>query len=101
MIPSTSTSQMRLLLTLRDQTRPLLTEEAAHVADTAHLGALRAELRASYQRYLRTYGPINCYKTHATGKVDPHTKEPAIRPAPTRARSACSSRTPWGRWCSA
>ena len=40
---------------------------------------LRAQLRESYERYRRTYGPINRYTTHRTGRSDPDTGEPIVR----------------------
>jgi N12 class adenine-specific DNA methylase len=78
-VPKSATREMRVLLTLRDQASALLAEEAAHVADPAHLDQLRAQLRESYERYRRTYGPINRYTTHPTGRIDPDTGEPVVR----------------------
>ena len=84
-VPKSAVGEMRLLLKLRDQAGALLAEEAAHVADPAHLEQLRAQLRGSYQRYLRTYGPINRYKTHGTGRTDRETGEPIVRRSYPRA----------------
>ncbi len=78
-VPKSAAREMRLLLGLRDQARVLLAEEAAHVADPAHLNQLRAELRAIYERYMRSYGPINRYTSQPTGKTDPDTGEPTAR----------------------
>lgn len=78
-VPKSAAREMRLLLTLRDQASALLAEEAAHLADPAHLDQLRARLRESYERYRRTYGPINRYATHPTGRADPDTGEPIVR----------------------
>ncbi len=78
-VPKSAAREMRLLLGLRDEASGLLAEEAAHVADPAHLDQLRARLRESYERYRRTYGPINRYTTHPTGRVDPDTGEPIVR----------------------
>ena len=78
-VPKNAIGEMRLLLKLRDQAATLLAEEAAHVADAAHLEQRRGELRGSYQRYLRSYGPINRYKTHGTGRTDPETGEAIVR----------------------
>jgi SAM-dependent methyltransferase len=49
-VPKNAIKEMRLLLTLRDKAGALLTQEAAHVAEPAHLRQLRAELRSTYQR---------------------------------------------------
>ena len=84
-VPKSATREMRLLLKLRDQAGALLAEEAAHVADPAHLERLRGELRSSYQRYVRTHGPINRYKTHGTGRTDRETGEPIVRRSYPRA----------------
>jgi N12 class adenine-specific DNA methylase len=84
-VPKNAIGEMRLLLKLRDQVGALLAEEAAHVADAAHLEQLRGELRGSYQRYLRTYGPVNRYRTHGTGRTDPETGEPIVRRSYPRA----------------
>jgi N12 class adenine-specific DNA methylase len=84
-VPKNAVGEMRLLLKLRDQAGALLTEEAAHATDSAHLERLRGELRTSYQRYLRTYGPINRYKTHGTGRTDRETGEPIVRRSYPRA----------------
>jgi N12 class adenine-specific DNA methylase/SAM-dependent methyltransferase len=84
-VPKNAIREMRLLLTLRDKAGTLLAEEAAHVAEPAHLERLRGELRSTYQRYLRTYGPINRYKTHGTGRTDPETDEPIARRSYPRA----------------
>jgi N12 class adenine-specific DNA methylase len=84
-VPKNATREMRLLLTLRDKAGALLSQEAAHVAEPAHLQQLRAELRSTYQRYLRSYGPINRYKTHGTGRTDPETGEPIVRRSYPRA----------------
>lgn len=78
-VPKNAEGEMRLMLRLRDQAGALLAEEAAHVADSPHLEQLRVELRSTYQRYLRAHGPINRYKTHATGRVDRDTGEPIVR----------------------
>jgi N12 class adenine-specific DNA methylase len=78
-VPKSAAREMRVLLTLRDQASALLSEEAAHVADPAHLDQLRAQLRESYERYRRTHGPINRYTTHPTGRIDPDTGEPIVR----------------------
>src|SRR6185312_2846391 len=58
---------------------------AQHVAEPAHLEQLRAELRSTYHRYVRTYGPINRYKTHGTGRTDPDTGEAIVRRSYPRA----------------
>ena len=84
-VPKNPIAEMRLLLKLRDQAGALLAEEAANVGDPAHLEQLRGELRGSYQRYLRTYGPINRYKTHGTGRIDRETGEPIVRRSYPRA----------------
>ncbi|MGH2903067.1 MAG: methyltransferase domain-containing protein, partial [Solirubrobacteraceae bacterium] len=84
-VPKNAIREMRQLLRLRDQAGALLAEGAQHVADAAHLEQLRGELRGSYQRYLRTYGPINRYKTHATGRTDPESGEPILRRSYPRA----------------
>jgi len=84
-VPKNALREMRLLLTLRDKAGALLAEEAAHVAEPAHLERLRGELRSTYQRYLRAYGPINRYKTHGTGRTDPDTGEPIVRRSYPRA----------------
>jgi N12 class adenine-specific DNA methylase len=84
-VPKNALREMRLLLTLRDKAGALLAQEAAHVAEPAHLQQLRAELRSAYQRYLRTYGPINRYKTHGTGRTDPETGEAIVRRSYPRA----------------
>ncbi len=84
-VPKSAAGELRLLLRLRDQAGALLTEEAAHVGDAAHLEQLRGELRSSYQRYLRTCGPINRYKTQGTGRTDPDTGEPIVRRSYPRA----------------
>jgi len=78
-VPKNAKSEMRLLLRLRDHAGALLAEEAADSTDPARPEQMRAELRGNYQRYLRTYGPINRYKTHATGRVDRETGEPVVR----------------------
>jgi N12 class adenine-specific DNA methylase/SAM-dependent methyltransferase len=84
-VPKNATAEMRLLLKLRDQAGTLLAEEAANVGDPAQLERLRGELRGSYHRYLRSYGPINRYKTHGTGRTDPDTGEPIVRRSYPRA----------------
>jgi N12 class adenine-specific DNA methylase len=84
-VPKNATREMRQLLKLRDQAGALLAEEAAHLSDPAHLEQLRGELRGSYQRYLRAYGPINRYKTHGTGRTDPESGEPILRRSYPRA----------------
>jgi N12 class adenine-specific DNA methylase/SAM-dependent methyltransferase len=84
-VPKNALREMRLLLTLRDKAGALLCEEAAHVGEPAHLKQLRAELRSTYQRYLRSYGPINRYKTHRTGRTDPETGEAIVRRSYPRA----------------
>ena len=84
-VPKNALREMGLLLTLRDRAGALLAEEAAHVAEPAHLEQVRAELRSTYQRYVRTYGPINRYKTHGTGRTDPETGEPIVRRSYPRA----------------
>jgi N12 class adenine-specific DNA methylase len=84
-VPKSAVREMRLLLKLRDQAGALLAEEAAHVADPAHLERLRGDLRSSYQRYVRTHGPINRYKTHGTGRTDRETGEPIVRRSYPRA----------------
>jgi N12 class adenine-specific DNA methylase len=84
-VPKNATREMRLLLKLRDQAGALLAEEAAHVAESAHLEQLRSELRSTYHRYVRIHGPINRYKTHGTGRADPETGEPIVRRSYPRA----------------
>jgi N12 class adenine-specific DNA methylase/SAM-dependent methyltransferase len=84
-VPKNATREMRLLLTLRDKAGALLSLEAAHVAEPAHLKQLRAELRSTYQRYVRSYGPINRYKTHGTGRTAPETGEAIVRRSYPRA----------------
>jgi len=84
-VPKNAIAEMRLLLKIRDQAGALLAEEAANVDDPAHLEKLRGELRGSYHRYVRSYGPINRYKTHGTGRTDPETGEPIVRRSYPRA----------------
>lgn len=78
-VPKTAGREMRLLLELRDLAGNLLSEEAATVADSARLDQRRGQLRELYQRYRRTYGPINRYRTHPTGRTDPDTGEAIVR----------------------
>ncbi len=84
-VPKSAVKEMRHLLLLRDKAGALLAHEAQHVAQPAHLEQLRAELRSTYHRYVRTYGPINRYKTHGTGRTDPDTGEPIVRRSYPRA----------------
>ena len=84
-VPKNATGEMRLLLRLRDQAGALLAEESADAADPTHLEQLRRELRANYQRYRRTYGPMNRYKTQNTSRTDPETGEPIVRRSYPRA----------------
>ena len=78
-VPKSAAREMRHLLKLRDQAGALLTEEAAHVSDAAHLEQRRVELRCTYQQYARNFGAINRFKTHGTGRTDPDTGEPILR----------------------
>jgi N12 class adenine-specific DNA methylase len=78
-VPKSAGREMRQLLGLRDQAAALLAGEAAHVSDSAHLDQDRTRLRESYERYRRTFGAINRYKTHPTGRRDPDTDEPILR----------------------
>jgi N12 class adenine-specific DNA methylase len=78
-VPKNAVREMLMLLKLRDQAGALLAQEAAQVAASAHLERLRGELRGTYQRYVRGYGPINRYKTHGTGRTDPETGESIVR----------------------
>jgi N12 class adenine-specific DNA methylase len=84
-VPKNATREMRLLLKLRDQAGSLLAQEAAHLGESAQLEQQRRELRNTYQRYLRAHGPINRYKTHATGRTDRESGEPIVRRSYPRA----------------
>jgi N12 class adenine-specific DNA methylase len=84
-VPKNAVKEMRHLLLLRDKAGALLAHEARHAAEPAQLEQLRAELRSTYQRYVRAYGPINRYKTHGTGRTDPDTGEAIVRRSHPRA----------------
>jgi N12 class adenine-specific DNA methylase len=84
-VPKSAVKEMRHLLLLRDKAGALLAQEAQHVAEPAHLEQLRAELRSTYHRYVRSFGAINRYKTHGTGRTDPDTGEPIVRRSYPRA----------------
>ena len=65
-VASTRRQELSHLLELREQTRALLYAEAATERDTPQIRDARAALRANYESYVETYGPINRVTTHTT-----------------------------------
>jgi N12 class adenine-specific DNA methylase len=72
---SVSKSNMRelgMLLALKATARQLLDLEASTQLgeDTSQLEQLRSSLRTDYEQYHRTYGSLNRFTSHATGRID-------------------------------
>lgn len=74
-VPRTRAEELQALLDLRDRARAVLAMEAADGEDTADLDRERTALRAGYDAYAATWGPLNRVSTRPTGRMDPETGE--------------------------
>lgn len=74
-VPRTRGAELRQLLAMRDGARGLLAAEAASADDTQDLDEARDALRARYEAYVATYGPLNRSTLRSTGRTDPETGE--------------------------
>ena len=74
-MPDSQGAELRQLLGLRDAVTGLLDAEAASLDDTPELDALRRDLNARYDSYVRAYGPIGRFSWRRTGRTDPETGE--------------------------
>lgn len=86
-VPKTATAELRHLLRLRDLATHKLQLENTTVDDTDEITTTQRALHAAWERYVRTYGPINRFTPTPTGRTDEDTGEPILaRRAPTAPR---------------
>ncbi|GAA3707649.1 lactate dehydrogenase [Microlunatus aurantiacus] len=85
-VPQTGATEMRALLTMRDQARVLLDTEARSLTDDPTMDQTRAELRGLWQDYVARYGPINRFTLRNTGRAaaDGDPIQARIVPTPVR-----------------
>lgn len=57
-VPKTQTEETKHLLSMKDKTRALLQHEASTFDDTQQLDDLRQDLKATWESYVATYGPV-------------------------------------------
>jgi N12 class adenine-specific DNA methylase len=86
-VPRSAHSELVALIGLRDRATKLLTLEAATNDDTVEVDLARAELRSSYESYVRRYGPLNRYTLRPTGRTNEEGEPTYARTFPTAIRT--------------
>ena len=93
-VPKSAAEELLMLLDLRDQVKSIVQREAASIDDDASLDATRDKLRATWERYVEKYGPIN--RLTQTSRIDADGEEIVRRRKPAAVSKLLVD--PFGAW---